>query len=307
MKKIYDYELNQAQSQYDKDEKKSPFAIYEDEYAARKVVDRPTGIITNELHKHICTALAKYLVLTSDLLKRLFNNNGLLYDKEQIQKSLRQLKQSAFIQAINFENSSGGRSSHNAYVLGFRGTGYVNALGIHLRMGNYIAACDAAQLKKILACNQLVINGNFEKIQISQIVLREPKNPQEKACHIFRPTGTILNTKGEICQFIESVRRTPTAQEDMINKIERMLKVFKEKEYANVQITNNPRLIVIGEDYQHICELIRACEPFRKKLDIVYSYDLAIYSSQNSEDFLYEYIAADNRWNFFRKTLAACF
>ena len=173
-------------------------------------------------------------------------------------------------------------------------------------MSGYLATLGTPEIKKLLACNQLLIKGKFEHTQVAQIVLREPQNPQEKACHIFRPTGAILNDQGKICQFVEAVRRTPIAAQELTEKLDRMIKVLSEKEHANVPIVDKSRLIIVAEDYQHMCDLIRICKPFQKQLNILYTFDLSTYQNEDSEDFLYEYLTTDNRWNFFKKALAAC-
>jgi len=303
MKKIYEYEFKQIG---DTEEKKSPFAAYENEHITRHIIDYPHGIAIADIHKEILKMLNQYLVLTSDLAFELFVKKGFDYSKSEIQKALYKLKNAAYIQAINFETDSG-KSAHKVYLLSFRGIGYLNSLGVRHRMNGYLATLEAHEFKKLLACNQLLIKGKFEHTQVAQIVLREPQNPQEKACHIFRPTGAILNDQGKICQFVEAVRRTPAAKEELTNKLDRMIKVLNEKEHSNIPIVNHPRLILIAEDRQHMYELVRFCESFKKTIDIVYSYDRAIYSSP--EDFLYEYEPVTNRrsFNFFKKALAACF
>jgi hypothetical protein len=307
MKKIYDYEFKMQIC--DTEEKKSPFAVYESEYVNRDVIDHQTGLWFTALHTDLVKAIGAYLVLTSDLCFRIFNGD---YDKAKIQRSLSQLKNAGFILGIVFHNANGGRSAHKAYVLSSRGVGYLNTLGIRCRLGNFIAGCEASQLKKILSANQFLICGRYNSsdLRIAQTVLIEPQNTNERATAIFRPSGVVLNAEGEIIEFIESVRRNKDSTLALLNKLERMVLVLKQKDLANVRIANKTRLVLVTEDRAHMYDLMmNVSAELRKKLHIVYSYDYAAYeayiSGQGTEDFLYEYVPAD-RWSFFKKALAAC-
>ena len=308
MKKIYDYECKQFCTATE--EKKSPFAAYESEYVNRDVIDRQTGLWFTALHTELTKAIGSYLVLTSDLCFRIFEG---VYEKEKIQRSLSQLKKAGFILGIGFYNANGGRAAHKAYVLSTRGAGYLNSIGIQCRLGNFIAGCEAVHLKKILSANQFLISGKYERanIRIAQTVLIEPQNTDERATAIFRPSGVVLNAEGEIIEFIESVRRTNDSISTLLNKLNRMDLVLREKDLANIRIADKTRLTVIAEDKFHMYELMTAIsEALPKKFRVVYSYDYAAYEAymlnQETEDFLYEYVPTD-RWTFFKKALAACF
>lgn len=308
MKKIHNYELQPNEEIISQN--KSPFAVYERETAVRHLVDFPSGILIQDIHKEILKALSTYLVLTSELTLGLLSRKGFHYSKPEIQKALYKLKASAYVQAINFESDSGSKSAYKAYILSFRGIGYLNALGIRQRMGGYLASLDVTQFKKILSTNQLLIKGAYEHVQIGQIILVEPQNPKEKASFIFRPSAIALNKNGEIFEFFEAIRKNNNFKE-FSDKLERMTRVLNEKANANIPIADSHRLVIVAEDFEHMIKIMQATENFRKKMSIVYSYDYAIYSSpsHNAEDFLYEYEPAANRrsFGFLKKLLAACF
>lgn len=301
MKKIHNYDINNAQ--HETDIKVSPFSIFEGERIHRYTVDTPCCIWLTELDKQICIELSKFLVLSSDLLYRLFMNKGLTYEKKEIQNRLQRLGRSGYVQKIGFETDRGGYSAAKAYILLGRGVGLVNSLGIRYKLGGFLAEQDHVGLKRILSANQLLINGKYENSKVGQIVLIEPKSEKEKASCLFRPTAICLNDEGEAYQFIESVRRTTTAKADLCDKLERVIKVMKDKKNANIKISKDVSIIIVAEDYRHLCELTKTTEKFRNKLNILFTYDLAVYSS---DDFLYEY-CPDKRSGFFKEILAACF
>ena len=300
MKKIHNCDINNTQ--YDTDVKVSPFSIFEGERIHRYSVDNPCGIWLTELDKQICIELAKFLVLSSDLLYRLFMNQGQTYEKKDIQNRLQRLGRSGYVQKIGFETDYG-YSANKAYILLGRGVGLVNSLGIRCKLGGFLSEQDHVGLKRMLSSNQLLISGRYENASVAQIIFIEPKSEKEKASCLFRPTATCLNAEGEAYQFIESVRRTTTAKADLCDKLERVIKVMKDKTNANIKISKDVSIIIVAEDYRHLCELIKTTEKFRNKLNILFTYDLAVYSS---DDFLYEY-CPDKRSGFFKEILAACF
>lgn len=300
MKKIHNYDINNAQ--HETDIKVSPFSIFEGERIHRYTVDNPCGIWLTDLDKQICTALAKYLVLSSDLLYRLFINQGLTYEKKDIQHRLNRLGLSGYVQKIGFVTDHG-YSAAKAYILLGRGVGLVNSLGIRCKLGGFLSEQDHVGLKRMLSSNQLLVNGKYENSKVGQIILIEPKNEQQKASCLFRPTAICLNGEGEAYQFIESVRRTATTKADLCDKLERVIKVMKDKKNANIKISKDVSIIVVAEDYRHLCELIATTEKFRNRLNILFTYDLAVYSS---DDFLYKY-CPDKRSGFFKELFAACF
>ena len=83
--KIQNFNINENTTIID--EKKSPFSVfdYDSEYVRRHTVDRYTGILINDLAREICRALSVHLVVTSELLFRLFTNKGYSYTKHEIQ------------------------------------------------------------------------------------------------------------------------------------------------------------------------------------------------------------------------------
>lgn len=301
MKEIHNHDINNAQ--HETDIKVSPFSIFEGERIHRYTVDNPCGIWLTDLDKQICMALSKFLVLSSDLLYRLFTNQGLTYEKKDIQHRLQRLGHSGYVQKIGFETDCG-YSAAKAYILDRRGIGLVNSLGLRYKLGGFLAEQDNVGLKRILSSNQLLINGKYENVKVGQIILIEPKSEKEKASCLFRPTAICLNDEGEAYQFIESVRRTATAKADLCDKLERVIKVMKDKKNANVKISKDVSIIIVAEDYRHLCELIATIEKFRNRLNILFTYDLAVYSS---DDYLYEYCSDKRRLGFFKEIFAACF
>lgn len=300
MKKIYDYDINNAR--IENDDKVSPFAIFEGERLNRFSVDRPCGIWLSDVDKEICKSLATYLVLSSDLIYRLLSNKGLPSEKKEIQNHLSKLARSGYVQKIGFETDTG-YSAAKAYILLGRGVGLVNSLGVRCKLGGYLAEQDHVGLKRILSSNQLLINGKYDNVKVAGIVLIEPRHECERSTCLFRPTATCFNSSGEACRFVESVRRTPTDKADLCDKLERMVKVIKARKNANLVISDDVNVIVVAEDYQHVCELMVATKGFRKKLNILFTFDLAVYSS---DDFLYEY-CPDKSESIFKKAFAACF
>lgn len=306
MKRIHDYDLNTVSTDLNECEvKKSPFSIYEGEFLHRYVVDNPSGIWITDLDKEICKALSTYLVLTSDLISRLLTNQGHSCEKKEIQHHLKKLTLSGYTQKIVFESDIG-FSAAKAYILAGRGIGLLNALGIRYRLGGYLAQLDHIGMKRILSSNQLLINGKYDRMQVSGIVLIEPKDEARKSAYLFRPTATCFNQDGEAYQFVDSVRRT-ASEAELSDKLERIVQVYKQRKNANIKICQNVSVVLVAEDYQHMCELIdQTYKRFGKKLNLKYTYDLAVYSCSDPDDFLFEYSPEKKTAGFFAKAIAAC-
>ncbi len=290
---------------FNENEKKSPFAIYEGEMLKRYKVDRPTGVTITELDEEIVKLLSSHLVLTSELLFRLFNNRGLNYQKNDIQLRLKKLAHSLYVQKISFEDENGGACSSKAYILASRGIYLLNSLGIRYKLGGWLAERDIADIKRLLAVNQLIIAGKYDNIKVANIAFVEPTNEKEKASVIVRPAGIVFNENEEAICFIDGVRRNPEANDILVDKLERMTQLYNKsrKVKTNIKISDKLSVIIVAEDYCHMCEIIELFtkKRFMNRLTLYFTHDNA---TNISEDFLYEYTPKKERG--FLAGLVAC-
>ena len=274
-------------------QKKSPFAIYDGEYVQRYTFRTYSGIMLSDIDRDICRALARYLILTSELLYREFANRGLPYTKEDVQRHLAKLARAGYTQKLSFASATG-HFAGKAHILAGRGIGWLNAaMGIRYRLGNYLAGLDVVGLKRLLACNQMLICGRYTDFKVANVALVEPRNERERASIIVRPTAICLNERNEAACFVEAVRRTPSAREDLINKLERILKLYKSRgAHTNIPIAQDLSVVLVAESASHMCELAVLTRKLARKLPIYFTHDQAIYEST---DFLYEYCPEEPR------------
>lgn len=282
-------------------EKKSPFSIYEGEYVRRYMLDNPPcGIWLADIDKAICKKLSTYLVLSSELLYRAFANEGYTYEKKDIQFHLTKLARSGYVQKLGFESRSG-YAAGKAYILAGRGIGLLHSMGIRCRMGGFLAEQSHVGIKRILAANQVLIAGRYDNVHVAGVVLIEAKHEQEKSAYIFRPSATCFDSEGKAHQFVEVIRRTPTAEADLLDKLERVIQVMKRKKHANIKIGENVSVLLVAEDHAHMDEIAALTRKISKKLNLLFTYDYAAYATPN--DFLY---TNQTKPKGFFNALAAC-
>ena len=303
MKKLHDYDINNTlNAHYAVAQKKSPFSIFENERMIRNTNDNPHGILLADIHKKICVALSVHLVITSELLYRLFQSKGLTYEKKDIQRHLSKLERAGYLTTLGFESDTGSFSG-KAYVLAGRGYSYLHSMGVCCKMGGFIAEQEVYGIKRLLSANQLIINGSYDNAKVAQVILIEPKNDKEKASSIFRPTATLFNSNGEANCFIECVRRSTDAEAELLDKLKRITKVFKKRKNANVPISKDASVILVGEDEMHMCSLINTTKKYRRNLNLLFTHDLETYSC--GDDCLYEYCPNKHSVSL-GESLAAC-
>ncbi len=287
------------------DEKKSPFSVfdYDSEYVRRHTVDRPTSILIVDLDREICRALSVHLVVTSELLFRLFTNKGYSYTKHEIQWHLKKLSASGFVQKLSFESATG-YFSGKGYIIAGRGVSLLASEGIRYRLGGYLSELDVFGYKRILAANQLLIAGKYDNIKVANVAFVEAKNENQKASIIVRPTAMILDDNDEVVRsFVEVARRTPTANDDLMDKLERVIKLYKHrKSNTNIKIGDELSVIIVAEDKTHAAELADLTSRLGKKIHLYFTYDRATYES--NDDFLYEHPKKDHKGFF--TIFAAC-
>lgn len=303
MKKIQNFNMNENTTTIN--EKKSPFSVfdYNSEYVRRHTIER-TGILISDLDREICRTLSVHLVATAELLFREFTNKGYTYTKHDIQWHLKKLSASGHVQKLSFESATG-YFSGKAYILAGRGVSLLASEGIRYRLGGYLCELDVFGYKRLLAANQLLIAGKYDNIKVANVAFVEAKNEKEKASIIVRPTAMILDDKDEVVRsFVEVVRRTPTANDDLIDKLVRIIKLYKHrKSNTNVQISDELSVIIVAEDKAHACELADLTKKLSKKISLCFTDDRATYESK---DFLYEY-CSDKPTGFFSNLISACF
>lgn len=281
----------------------SPFATRDDEEIKRFVEESPCGITLQTIDIEIVKLIGKYLILSSKLIGMLLPK----YDASTIKTHMRKLTHSNFIYKAEFCNKDGGRSSAKFYALSTRGRGLLYNLGEHVRMTQYVADLNTCDAKKLLSAIQYSVNQSIVTTstdfdtQTAPIVLVNPKDG-ERSTLMFRPQ-VVIYKEGKAVELIESVRQA-TKQEDLIEKLDRMVTTLSKKN-LNVSVADNYKTVLICEDYDHMLSTMAYTNQKKyKSLNLVYTYDLATFNSPS--DCLYEYTPKKSS-GFFSNLISACF
>ena len=265
-------------------ETKSPFAIYQNEHLV-KIDDyscQPITLVKNDLDLLIIVTINRLLVTTSAILSEMLISFGADISQKDLQKRLRILSASEFLDAYRFESNSGReRSANKVYKLGWRGAGLLKSKNIKPRLCGYLKEASSEQIKKILSASQYIVKSAIEPDDFQMCETLFCSSPNMVKSKIFRPQAIIK--KGKETIFIESVRRTTDWRKNLIEKMERVAKVSQCKTTNIEFIKNNTTLILIGEDTAHtkqIMQLVEAtylCFPIK----VAYTSDTLTYSKKD--------------------------
>ena len=232
-----------------------------------------------EVEKMILVAINNLVFATSLQITTYLNKKGISIESKSVARKLTRLKEKSFIKQIEFvsENST---SSYKAYYLGYHGIGLLRALDKKTYSQGYVSEIKTAKIKCLLASNQLltqVMNGDND-FKVSKIILNE----NIRNC-IVRPQS-ILNCNDKT-YLIEAVRQTDGWKEEFSNKLARYENVIEHYDNLNVKFSEKPILIVQGESYDHMIEIMNMVKNKSEgvKIDIIYTYDrILLYNLQEA-------------------------
>ena len=278
------YKINECKG---KEEKDSPFRVYENEEFKNVPMNKSRGHYELiQLDKLIVVMTEKLLVVTSMMLQDAIRGLG-VEDVEQadIQKRLMVLAESDFLSKHAFVSGTS-KASFYAYKIGWRGIGYLRAAGIKPRLNDYLMTSDATHIKRILSVGQYVVKQgiDIDAYKMCEIVLSPSITPQIPTNKIFRPQALLQLEEGTI--FVESVRQNENWKQEILDKLKRISAVMKAKN-QNISI-RNPKLILIAETVDHMKEIMELIdsEYFYYTIPIYYTADSLTYA--NPEKCLYE-------------------
>ena len=232
-----------------------------------------------EVEKMVLVAINNLVFATSLQITTYLNKKGITIESKSVARKLTRLKEKSFIKQIEFvsENST---SSYKAYYLGYHGIGLLRALDKKTYSQGYVSEIKTAKIKCLLASNQLLtqVMNSDNDFKVSKIILNE----NIRNC-IVRPQS-ILNCNDKT-YLIEAVRQTDGWKEEFLNKLARYENVIEHYDNLNVKFSEKPILIVQGESYDHMIEIMNMVKNKSEgvKIDIIYTYDrILLYNLQEA-------------------------
>ena len=232
-----------------------------------------------EVEKMVLVAINNLVFATSLQITTYLNKKGISIESKSVARKLTRLKEKSFIKQIEFvsENST---SSYKAYYLGYHGIGLLRALDKTTYSQGYVSEIKTAKIKCLLASNQLLtqVMNSDNDFKVSKIILNE----NIRNC-IVRPQS-ILNCNDKT-YLIEAVRQTDGWKEEFLNKLARYENVIEHYDNLNVKFSEKPILIVQGESYDHMIEIMNMVKNKSEgvKIDIIYTYDrILLYNLQEA-------------------------
>ena len=232
-----------------------------------------------EVEKMVLVAINNLVFATSLQITTYLNKKGISIESKSVARKLTRLKEKSFIKQIEFvsENST---SSYKAYYLGYHGIGLLRALDKKTYSQGYVSEIKTAKIKCLLASNQLLtqVMNSDNDFKVSKIILNE----NIINC-IVRPQS-ILNCNDKT-YLIEAVRQTDGWKEEFSNKLARYENVIEHYDNLNVKFSEKPILIVQGESYDHMIEIMNMVKNKSEgvKIDIIYTYDrILLYNLQEA-------------------------
>ena len=270
------------------DEKLSPFASYVgDTHKLNKPKKNTTKVEADfllekghigEIEKAILFTINRLVFATSLQITYYLKKSGYQIESKTVARKLTRLKEKSFVRQIEFvsENSI---SSYKAYYLGYHGTGLLRALDVKTYSQGYVSEIKTFKIKSILASNQLltqVMNDDLE-FEVSKVIV----NDNIRGC-IVRPQS-ILKFKDHTF-LVEVVRKTPDWQEKLNQKLSRYDVVLENYQNLNVEFKTKPKLIIQGESYEHMFEIMKLYEENNyEHIDIIFTFDrILLYQLENA-------------------------
>ena len=232
-----------------------------------------------EVEKMVLVAINNLVFATSLQITTYLNKKGISIESKSVARKLTRLKEKSFIKQIEFvsENST---SSYKAYYLGYHGIGLFIFFDKKTYSQGYVSEIKTAKIKCLLASNQLLtqVMNSDNDFKVSKIILNE----NIRNC-IVRPQS-ILNCNDKT-YLIEAVRQTDGWKEEFLNKLARYENVIEHYDNLNVKFSEKPILIVQGESYDHMIEIMNMVKNKSEgvKIDIIYTYDrILLYNLQEA-------------------------
>ena len=134
-------------------------------------------------------------------------------------------------------------------------------------------------LQTILASNQLLTQVMNEELQfdVSKVIV----NDNIRGC-IVRPQSVLKFNDKDF--FVEVVRKVPNWQEKLTQKLVRYETVIENYNNLNIKLKTKPVLIIQGESYEHMFEIMNLYEENNyKNMDVIFTFDrILLYQLENA-------------------------
>ena len=272
----------------------SPFAVYANETITHEK-KYPVPIAPTSIDHEILKIVAKTLFCTSALIIVELSKSGIPYEVTNVRNRIIRMCEAEFLMGYRFR-TEGGRSSHIAIRLGWRGIGYLKANGIQPRLGTYLAKVseDPVVTKKILSAVQYVIRTNvpMDEVSFCQPVFVPCKNPTKKSTRIFRPQAIVQ--KADRTVFIESIRQDQGWEANILEKLGRIESVCRAHS-MNIEV-KSPALVLVAENSTHLRMLLRMIEKRGCSIPVYFTADSLVYA--NPETCLYQLPKSKSFWTY---------
>ena len=209
-----------------------------------------------EVEKMVLVAINNLVFATSLQITTYLNKKGRSIESKSVARKLTRLKEKSFIKQIEFvsENST---SSYKAYYLGYHGIGLLRALDKKTYSQGYVSEIKTAKIKCLLASNQL----------LTQVMNSD---------NDFKVSKIILN---------ENIRNCIVRPQSILNCNDKTYLIIEHYDNLNVKFSEKPILIVQGESYDHMIEIMNMVKNKSEgvKIDIIYTYDrILLYNLQEA-------------------------
>ena len=177
------------------------------------------------------------------------------------------------------------------YSLGYRGRGYLKAIGQSVKLTVYINGLDNVQCKKLLAANQYLIctKAEYDDIRCCAAVFVEGK-ADKKHKLIFRPQAMI---NGQRTVIVEGVRGDDGKFSAICEKLNRMERTLRAKGH-NIPV-KDPEVVLVCESVDMMRRLMQTLSRTRYHLDIKFTADALIF--RDPQNCLYRLESRPSFWS----------
>lgn len=277
-----------------------PFAVYPGEHLLACKAEKFYPMSITDIDRVILVVVNKYLVISSHLLLQALTQAGVTgLEQKELQTRLHRLTEAMHLRSFLFENENGTRAAGKVYAVGCKGRSVLEELGVHPRLGGYIAQLDSTTVKRYLAVNQYLINTqkDFHKTEVGRAVLVPDTGRKERGL-IFRAYGMVEEENKTV--IVEAVRRA--ADKDyLVERLDRMDETLSHRR-CNTPVQKHVELVLIAENESHLREINGWLKGRRyDKLRICLSTDRLVHSQP--EHCLVE---REKTVGFFHSLFAAC-
>lgn len=282
---------------------RSPFAALPGERLSVQYVPHPQDIRPGRLERQIIRAVNWMLAATPALIHRFLAQTARpAPTKREVRQALTSLTRSGCLTRLVFL-SSHGEKTQSVYMLGERGTALIRADGSTPNQPDYAAGLDAIGVKRTLSTLRFLLAGQHtaaaRSVELSPVIAETGRAGSILRGHLFRPNAIVDFT--DKTMLVESVRRYGPCEEPLLPKLKRIDATLRDSKYLNVPLHRQTELVLICEDFAHMCAAAEAVRTARLHLccRLVFTNDNDI--ARSPDNCLYPF-STPRRWERLRKS-----